>query len=164
MSGGQPVEADVGQVEQAGQHGGRDADGKHVPSVIREGSGRIPQPHAQRRFAGSLPVSGQQINAGCPVGQGGRDGRAGDLLAAGQQDEHKQRVQNAVEDAAGAQTDARFSGIAGVPEQVGQGGGKDGRQTADHDHDQGIAPGKADGLIRRAEKSEQRVQEQAGQG
>ena len=163
VGGGQAVEADVGQVKQAGQHGGGDADGEKVSPVFLPGGGGVPEAQAQGGFPGGLFVGDQQVGAGESIGKGGGDGRAGDLLAPGQQDEHEQRVQQAVEDPAGAQAEAGLARVARVPQQMGQGGGEDGRQTADDDDDQGVAAGIADGLVRCAKEAEQRVQKKAGQ-
>ena len=124
-----------------------------MPGVRRE-HGAAPQPQKGRG----------KIAQGRRIGDHSGNGGTLDLLAGGQEDKHKERVQHNVEHAAQTKAKAGLAGAAHTAEQVGHGEAQHGGQTADHHHPEGVAGGVVQGVGAGPQDVQQRLHEEQAKG
>ena len=160
VGGHQPVQHDVVQVKEEGPHGGRQTD----PEEGRQqccARQAVPQRKVQDGVV--EPQDGHdEIGEGDRVGQGCCQAGAQDLMAGRQQDEHEERVQDDIDDAAHGDGEARLFGTADVAQQVPHGHGGDGRRGADDDDAGAVLAREIKGLPARPQGQQERPHENTG--
>ena len=150
VTGHQSRQHKVGDIVQTRQQGRGDPDGENFFPQVFADTAEVTEAAAEHGGFGNLSQHEEQEQTGGYIGQAGGQRRAEDLHAVGQQDEHEQWVEDHIQHAAAGQTEARLLGIADIPEQMGDGQGKDCGHGAENDGQHCVLLRKEHGLVRRA--------------
>ena len=136
----QLVDDHIVQVKQEAGHRRRDAHRKNLADAAPLGQAH-PGIGGKDAGAPNPPQNHQEIAACHAVGQQCGNADAQHLLSVGQEQIHKDRVQDDIQDGAQGDSKSRLPGQADAAHQVGHDVGQDSGHSAQHDDAEGILPG-----------------------